>query len=61
MADELNTIPAGFRRGHVRRLKRHKVSLWMKERRHLLESEFCVAGRTREAGDTPGLVEGGDH
>lgn len=31
------------------------------EPRYLLESKFCVAGGARETGDTPGLVESGDH
>lgn len=48
------------RREH-RRLERDEVSLWIIERRHLLESEFCVAGGAGETGDTPGFVEGRDH
>lgn len=49
-----------FRKGRPW-LERREVSLWIKERCHLLESEFCVAGGARETGDTPGLVEGRDH
>lgn len=40
---------------------RDGVSLWIIERRHLLESEFCVAGGAGETGDAPGFVEGRDH
>lgn len=49
-----------FRREH-RRLERHVVSLRLKERRHLLESEFGVAGGAGKTGDAPGFVEGRDH
>lgn len=33
----------------------------VKLHKFVLESKFCVAGGARETGDTPGLVESGDH
>lgn len=33
----------------------------MRLQHHLLQSEFCVAGRAWETCDTPGLVESRDH